>query len=149
MAISSDDLDRMVATDFASNYAEIVKIKRKSDGVQIPMVLNQAQMFLEALAEEQIAGMGMVGLMVLKGGQVGCTQWVAARYFRKVSLSRGRRVYVLAHGRRHSASAGASSTTGSPSTAPLTPFRGQHQNPGAEAIRRGRQKNAGGQIEAR
>ena len=75
MAISSDDLDRMVATDFASIYAEIVKIKRKSDGVQIPMVLNQAQMFLEALAEEQIAGMGMVGLMVLKGGQVGCMQW--------------------------------------------------------------------------
>ncbi len=127
----------MAATDFATYRAEIVMIKRKSNEAQIPMELNRAPMFLEALAEEQIAEMGMVRLLVLKG-RSGARSGSTARYFCKVSLTRGRRVYVLAHGRRHSASAGASSTTGSPSTAPLTPFRGQHQNPGAEAIRRGR-----------
>ena len=119
----------MVASHFGFYCAEVLKIKDAVTGDTVPMLVNKAQTYLQAQAEAQIEEMGMVGLMVLKGRQVGCTQWVAARYFRKVSLSRGRRVYVLAHGRRHSASAGASSTTGSPSTAPLTTYRGSHQNP--------------------
>ena len=57
----------MAATDFATYRAEIVKIKRRSNEAQIPMELNRAPMFLEALAEEQIAEMGMVRLLVLKG----------------------------------------------------------------------------------
>ena len=119
----------MVASHFGFYCAEVLKIKDAVTGDTVPMVLNRAQRYLQAQAEAQIDEMGMVGLMVLKGRQVGCTQWVAARYFRKVSLSRGRRVYVLAHGRRHSASAGASSTTGSPSTVRLTLSRGRPQNP--------------------
>ena len=61
------------------------------------MVLNKAQHFLQGQAEAQLDEMGMVRLLVLKGRQVGCTQWIASRYYRKVSLSRGKRVYVLAH----------------------------------------------------
>ena len=61
------------------------------------MVLNKAQHFLQGQAEAQLDEMGMVRLLVLKGRQVGCTQWIAARFFRKVSLSRGKRVFVLAH----------------------------------------------------
>ena len=127
----------MVASDFGFYCANVLKIKDAATGDTVPMVLNKAQRYLQAEAEAQIEEMGMVRLLVLKG-RSGARSGSTARYFCKVSLTRGRRVYVLAHGRRHSASAGASSTTGSPSTAPLTPFRGQHQNPGAEAIRRGR-----------
>ena len=75
----------------------MLKIKDAVTGDTVPMRLNKAQLYLNALAEQQIHEMGMVRLIVLKGRQVGCTQWVAARYFHKVSLSRGKRVYVLAH----------------------------------------------------
>ena len=87
----------MVASDFGFYCAELLKIKDAVTGDTVPMVLNKAQMYLQAQAEAQIEEMGMVRLIVLKGRQVGCTQWVAARFFCKVSLSRGKRVYVLAH----------------------------------------------------
>ena len=80
----------MVASHFGSYCAEVLKIKDAVTGDTVPMLVNKAQTYLQAQAEAQIEEMGMVGLMVLKGRQVGCTQWVAARYFRKVSLSRGR-----------------------------------------------------------
>ena len=87
----------MVASDFRLYCAEILKCKHAVTGATVPMILNKAQLYLQAEAEAQIDEMGMVRLLALKGRQVGCTQWVAARYFNKVSLSRGKRVYVLAH----------------------------------------------------
>ena len=67
----------MVASHFGFYCAEVLKIKDAVTGDTVPMLVNKAQTYLQAQAEAQIEEMGMVGLMVLKGRQVGCTQWVA------------------------------------------------------------------------
>jgi hypothetical protein len=67
-----------------------------------PFVLNPAQMKLHALLEEQKAKTGRVRAVVLKGRQVGCSTYIAARFFHKTISTPGIRTFILGHERRAS-----------------------------------------------
>lgn len=76
--------------------AECLKVRAKNTQI-MPFAFNEAQDVLHAKLEEQREAKGWVRAMVLKGRQQGISTYVAARYYQKASLNRGKVVYILAH----------------------------------------------------
>lgn len=83
-------------TDFAHYAAKCLKIRTK-DGRIVPMKLNNAQEYIHARLEEQLITTGRVRALVLKGRQQGCSTYVQARFYWKVSHRRGVRAFILTH----------------------------------------------------
>lgn len=63
----------------------------------IPFEFNTPQEYIDARLEEQLATVGMVRAIILKGRQQGCSTYVAGRFYSKASLLRGTGVYILSH----------------------------------------------------
>ena len=63
---------------------------------QVPLVLNPMQVQLQAAIEKQLATLGYVRIIILKSRQLGCSTFVAARFFWRMycGLAVG---YLLAH----------------------------------------------------
>ena len=89
-------LDSRLAACSSEYCARVFRVQNKG-GEQVPLVYNRSQLWLESFAERMLAEEGRVRMLVVKGRQIGCTQWVASRFLRKVSQSWGKHVYVLAH----------------------------------------------------
>lgn len=83
-------------TDFAHYAAKCLKIRAK-DGSIVPMKMNSAQEYIHARLEEQLITTGRVRALILKGRQQGCSTYVQARYYWKVSHRRGVRAFILTH----------------------------------------------------
>ena len=84
-------------SDLGTYSREALRIQTKSDDIA-PMVLNPMQVRLHAMLEEQLRTTGRVRAIILKARQLGCSTYVAARFFHKVHLSlNGKRAYLLAH----------------------------------------------------
>lgn len=62
-----------------------------------PFVFNSAQEYLHAKIEEQKKRIGKVRVLIVKGRQQGCSTYVAARYYHKVTTTEGQSVFILSH----------------------------------------------------
>lgn len=78
-------------------YARTALKIRSKDSVQRPLIFNKAQQYVHAQLEAQKAQTGRVRAIVLKGRQQGMSTYIAARYYHRVTHSRGCRVFILTH----------------------------------------------------
>lgn len=83
-------------SDLAFFGTECLKVRDKHSNI-VPFTLNEAQEVLHAKLEAQREAKGWVRAMVLKGRQQGMSTYVAARYYQRASLNRGKAVYILSH----------------------------------------------------
>ncbi|NJB68522.1 hypothetical protein GGQ74_002195 [Desulfobaculum xiamenense] len=90
------NIRRRLKSDLAHYAGRCLWIRTKADGLA-PMVLNRAQTYLHGCLEDQRRTTGCVRALVLKGRQQGCSTYVAARFFWKVTHRRGARALVMAH----------------------------------------------------
>ena len=78
-------------------YAQCcLKIQSKSGKIE-SFGLNRAQQYVHEQVESQLAKIGKIRAIILKGRQQGISTYVEARLYWKTSGSFGRRAYVLAH----------------------------------------------------
>lgn len=82
--------------DFKHYAAKCLKIRSKS-GEIIPLLLNSAQLFAHEKFESQLASIGKVRALILKGRQEGLSTLVEGRFFHKVTFQRGKRAFILTH----------------------------------------------------
>jgi hypothetical protein len=78
-------------------YAEHCLTIRTKEGRVEGLALNDAQRHLHAALERQLDERGRVRALVLKGRQQGCSTYVEARYFWKVTHRKGVSAYILTH----------------------------------------------------
>ena len=91
-----DVLARWVA-DLPAYCRSALRVMDKRDNV-VPLVLNPMQRKLHAALEAQRAQTGKVRAIILKARQLGCSTYVAARFFHRMHLTpAGARAYLLAH----------------------------------------------------
>lgn len=82
--------------DFILYAQENLKIRAKSGRI-VPLKLNTAQRHIHAALERQMAETGRVRAVILKGRQQGCSTYVEARFYWKVTHSMGMRAFILTH----------------------------------------------------
>ncbi|WP_152048262.1 hypothetical protein [Aureimonas psammosilenae] len=82
--------------DFPHYAARCMKIRTKSGAVE-PLILNQAQLYLHQRLEAQRVETGRVRALVLKGRQQGISTYLGARFYHRVTHSRGLRCFILTH----------------------------------------------------
>lgn len=75
-----------------------LKIRPKDPrlGLQ-PFILNRAQRYAHEKIEQQLARIGMVRALVLKGRQQGMSTYIGGRFYWKVTHGRGLRCFILTH----------------------------------------------------
>src|SRR5690606_28452358 len=73
-----------------------LRIRKKSGKVE-PFLFNRAQHYLHERLEEQLNETGKVRAIILKGRQQGCSTYVQARFFHKISTQRGKKAFILTH----------------------------------------------------
>jgi hypothetical protein len=75
---------------------DCLRIRTKT-GNQRPLILNPAQKYLHERLEAQRKRSGRVRALVLKGRQQGISTYVQARYYHRVTHSRGVYAFILTH----------------------------------------------------
>lgn len=79
------------------HYAlKCLKIRAKSGEIQ-PFYLNKAQKHIHAKLEAQLQLTGKVRALIVKGRQQGCSTYVGARYYHKVTHRFGAQAFILTH----------------------------------------------------
>lgn len=87
---------RMLANNLEVYGAHCLKILDKS-GAKLPFLFNQAQRYVDARLDQQLAQMGRVRALILKGRQQGISTYVGARFYHKTSMQFGKRAFIVAH----------------------------------------------------
>jgi DNA-binding XRE family transcriptional regulator len=82
--------------DYALFASEVLRIRTKSGAIE-PIVFNRAQQHIHEKLEAQLAGLGRVRALILKGRQQGCSTYIGGRYYHRASRNRGLRVFILTH----------------------------------------------------
>lgn len=78
-------------------YAEhLLRVKGKGGGV-IPFKLNRAQIHIHAALEKQYKRIGRIRALICKARQMGCSTYVAGRYYQRVTHRKGVNAFVLSH----------------------------------------------------
>lgn len=96
--IDSDALElaRILSEDFPQYASICLKIANKQ-GQQVPLLLNQAQLYVHNRLEEQRAKTGKVRALILKGRQQGISTYVEARFLHRLHWNVGLKAVVMAH----------------------------------------------------
>lgn len=89
-------LRRRLKNDFIHYAEKCLKIRSK-DGQILPLRLNTAQQHIHRCLEEQLRQEGRVRAVILKGRQQGCSTYVEARFYWKVTHRRGVRAFIMTH----------------------------------------------------
>ena len=87
---------RALKTNFPYFAKSCLNIRTKK-GDEKRFELNKAQHYIHKKCEEQLAKIGMVRALILKGRQQGCSTYTEARFYHKVSQNRGKRAFILTH----------------------------------------------------
>lgn len=82
--------------DFCHYAVKCLKIRSKS-GAIVPFELNKAQKYIHAKIEEQRRLTGKVRAIILKGRQQGCSTYIGARFYHRVTHSFGTQAFILTH----------------------------------------------------
>lgn len=85
--------------DDLPHYASrCLRIRPKRLVAELPLLaLNQAQVYIHARLQAQLARLGFVRAMILKGRQQGTSTYVQARFFHRITHQRGATAYILTH----------------------------------------------------
>ncbi|QQR47732.1 hypothetical protein JKA73_17500 [Myxococcus xanthus] len=85
--------------DFQHYASRCLRIRPKEvSGGELPhLKLNPAQLYIHERLEAQLKRTGRVRAIILKGRQQGCTTYVEARFYWKVSHRMGVRAFILTH----------------------------------------------------
>lgn len=83
-------------TDLEYYAAKCLKIRTKAGEVR-PLSFNRAQRFIHSRLQHQLATLGKVRALILKGRQQGCSTYVGGRFYHKATHSRGLRTFILTH----------------------------------------------------
>jgi hypothetical protein len=96
--LSEDErrIRKRLRDDLEAYSERCLKIRTKSGALQ-PLVFNRAQRHLHERLEAQRQRTGRVRAIVVKGRQLGCSTYVAARFFQRATHTRGQRVFILTH----------------------------------------------------
>jgi hypothetical protein len=73
-----------------------LKIRTKAGKVE-PFLFNKAQQYIHERIEKQLAEVGRVRALILKGRQQGCSTYVGARFYKRTSWKRGLKTFILTH----------------------------------------------------
>ena len=79
--------------EFAPSFFKIAD----KQGQIIPFNFNRAQLYVHSILEEQLARLGYVRVLILKGRQQGISTYIQARYFHKVLTIKGTQAFILTH----------------------------------------------------
>ena len=82
--------------DFEHYAARCLKVRTKHGDVE-PLILNKGQQHVHNIAENQLAHVGMVRILLLKARQLGMSTYVGGRFYHKVTYNFGRLAFILAH----------------------------------------------------
>lgn len=82
--------------DFEFFAEHCLKIRDKEQRL-VPFVLNPPQRIIHQAVEAQLAKTGKVRAIVLKSRRIGCSSYVAARFYRYASMREGQSVAIVAH----------------------------------------------------
>ncbi len=82
--------------DFLHYAPRCLKIRTKSGHIE-KLHLNRAQTYIHAKLEAQLKDTGRIRALVLKGRQQGCSTYVEARFYWKVTQRQGVRAFILTH----------------------------------------------------
>lgn len=96
MKTREEAIRRKLRADFLHYAVKCLSIRTK-DGRIRRMKLNSAQVFLHHALEEQKNKTGRIRALILKGRQQGCSTYVQARFYWKVTHQRGARAFILTH----------------------------------------------------
>lgn len=95
-AVKADELLKSILVDDELYCRVNLKIRTK-EGEIVPFEWNEAQQILHKELEEQLSCKSWIRAIVLKGRQQGCSTYVAARFFKRVSTQFGKRCMILTH----------------------------------------------------
>ena len=96
MTSSELDIRQRLKDDFVHYAAKCLTIRTKS-GSPERLELNEAQKLIHERIEQQLKDTGKVRAIVLKGRQQGCSTYIEARFYWKVTHAKGRRAFILTH----------------------------------------------------
>ena len=96
MSAKEAELRILMRDDFEAYARTCLRIRTKS-GATEPLLLNRSQRFLHARLEAQRKETGKVRALVLKGRQIGCSTYVAGRFYHRCTHNRGYRTFVMGH----------------------------------------------------
>jgi len=82
--------------DFVFYAPRVLKVLSK-DGRIVPLVLNRAQLHINALLEAQLRDSGKVRALILKGRQQGASTFIAARFYWKLQFRKGKKAVIITH----------------------------------------------------
>src|SRR3954466_3786556 len=82
--------------DFLHYAEKCLRIRPKS-GAILPLKLNDAQLLIHDALEQQLKTTGRVRALIVKGRQQGCSTYVEARFYWKITHLRGVRAFILTH----------------------------------------------------
>lgn len=96
--MSSEEMElRQLCKDDLTYYApRCLKIRNKA-GKVVPLTLNKPQLYIHARLEDQLAKLGMVRAIVVKGRKQGCSTYIGGRYYHKITHREGQRGFILTH----------------------------------------------------
>lgn len=82
--------------DFEYYAPRCLKILDKEGNV-LPFELNQAQRYVHARLQKQLAEKGKIRALILKGRQQGISTYVQARFYWRLNFRKGRKAFILTH----------------------------------------------------
>ncbi|MBI1215667.1 MAG: hypothetical protein GC185_07605 [Alphaproteobacteria bacterium] len=90
------NIRRRLRVNFTHYAQRCLKIRTKNGRIE-PLLLNAAQRHIHQRLEAQLKNNGQVRAVILKGRQQGCSTYVAARFYWKVTHKKGLRAFILTH----------------------------------------------------
>jgi len=90
------DIRNRLKADFLHYAGKCLKIRTKP-GAITALGLNDAQLFIHDRLEQQLQTTGKVRALIVKGRQQGCSTYVEARFYWKVTHNKGMRAFILTH----------------------------------------------------
>ena len=82
--------------DFEFYARNCLKIRTKIEGL-MPLILNDAQLYIHKRIQQQIKDTGKVRAIILKGRQQGASTYVEGRYIWRTTHNKGVRAFILTH----------------------------------------------------
>lgn len=95
LPFTEDEYD-FLAEDL-EGYAEAALVIRTKSGSMVPFRFNSSQRLVNAKLDEQLAEVGQVRALVLKGRQQGISTLIGGRFYHKTTNRRGFRTHILTH----------------------------------------------------
>ena len=90
MPLDEEDIRARLRDSLVDFSFSCLAIRTKTGAVE-PFRFNRVQLFLHREIETQLRETGKVRALVLKGRQLGCSTYVAARFYHRAVHSEGRR----------------------------------------------------------